>query len=178
MNKEGSFKGIFIVLIISMLIALFWDRLSFIKSLVDSILDPTAGALLVLNLTWGMIIIVFIISLAMTLVQKYTTDQETLREMRKEQKSLQEEMKKYKEHPEKLMEFQKKQMAIIPKTLKLSMRPFAFTAIPLIIFFRWFIDFFSVLGNPKFFGFFSWFWFYLLASIVLSSILRKVLKVV
>lgn len=178
MNKEGSFRGIFIVMIISLLIAFFWDSFSFIKDTVHAILNPTAGTLLNLNLTWGMIILVFLITLAMTLIQKYATDQETLRELKKEQKILQEEAKKYREHPEKLMEFQKKQMEFIPKTLKLSMRPIMITGIPLILFFRWFIDFFSAAGNPKFFGFFSWFWFYLISSIVLSSILRKVLKVV
>lgn len=178
MNKEGSFRGIFIVMIISLLIAFFWDSFSFIKNTVHAILNPTAGTLLNLNLTWGMIILVFLITLAMTLIQKYATDQETLRELKKEQKILQEEAKKYKEHPEKLMEFQKKQMEFIPKTLKLSMRPIVITGIPLILFFRWFIDFFSAAGNPKFFGFFSWFWFYLIISIILSSILRKILKVV
>ena len=178
MNKEGSFRGIFIVMIISLLIAFFWDSSPFIKNTVHAILNPTAGTLLNLNLTWGMIILVFLITLAMTLIQKYGTDQETLRELKKEQKILQEEAKKYREHPEKLMEFQKKQMEFIPKTLKLSMRPIMITGIPLILFFRWFIDFFSAAGNPKFFGFFSWFWFYLIISIILSSILRKVLKVV
>ena len=178
MNKEGSFRGIFIVMIISLLIAFFWDSFSFIKNTVHTILNPTAGTLLNLNLTWGMIILVFLITLAMTLIQKYATDQETLRELKKEQKILQEEAKKYREHPEKLMEFQKKQMEFIPKTLKLSMRPIMITGVPLILFFRWFIDFFSAAGNPKFFGFFSWFWFYLISSIILSSILRKVLKVV
>ena len=178
MNKEGSFRGIFIVMIISLLIAFFWDSSPFIKNTVHAILNPTAGTLLNLNLMWGMITLIFLITLAMTLIQKYGTDQETLRELKKEQKILQEEAKKYREHPEKLMEFQKKQMEFIPKTLKLSMRPIMITGIPLILFFRWFIDFFSAAGNPKFFGVLSWFWFYLISSIVLSSILRKVLKVV
>jgi uncharacterized membrane protein (DUF106 family) len=178
MNKEGSFRGIFIVMIISLLIAFFWDSFSFIKNTVHAILNPTAGALLNLNLTWGMIAIVFVISLIMTLIQKYATDQETLKALRKEQKALQEETKKYREHPEKIMELQKKQLEFIPKTLKLSMRPIMFTGVPLILFFRWFMDFFSAAGDPRFFGFLNWFWFYLLGSIILSSVLRKVLKVV
>jgi len=178
MDKEGSFKGIFIVLIISMLIAFFWDSLSFIKNLSSSILDPTAGALLNLNLTWGMFAIIFIISVFMTFVQKYATDQETLREMKKEQKILGEEMKKYREHPEKLLELQKKQFEFMPKMMKLGMRPIMYTGIPLILFFRWFLDFFNTIGDPRFFGFLNWFWFYLLGSIIFSSILRKVFKVV
>ena len=177
-GKQGGFKSIFIVMIVSLLIAFFWDSLSLIKDSVNAILNPTAGILLNWNLTYGMIIIVLIIALFMTLIQKYATDQETLREMKKEQKALQEEMKEYKEHPEKMMELQKKQFGFMPKMMKLSMRPLIYTAIPLILFFRWFMDFFSAIGDPKFFGFLSWFWFYLIGSIIFSSILRKVLKVV
>jgi uncharacterized membrane protein (DUF106 family) len=59
------------------------------------------------------------------------------------------------------------------------MRPLLYTAIPFVLFFRWFADYFS---NPffaafRFFGFLSWFWFYLIGSIIFSSIFRKVLKV-
>jgi uncharacterized membrane protein (DUF106 family) len=177
-GKEGGFKAIFIVMTVSLLIAFFWESAPFIKNSAHAILNPTAGVLLNWNLTYGMVIIILIISIFMTLIQKYATDQETLREMKKEQKILQEEMKKYKEHPEKMMELQKKQFEFIPKMMKMSMRPLVYTAVPLILFFRWFMDFFSVLGNPKFFGFFNWFWFYLLGSIIFSTILRKVLKVV
>jgi len=177
MDKEGSFKGPMIVLVISMLIAAFWNQLDFIRNLVSAALDPTAGFLLNWNLTLGMIILIFIITVITTLGQKYATDQETLREMKKEQKALQEEMKKYKDHPEKFMELQKESMKFMMPMMKLGMRPIVYTGIPLILFFRWFIDFFTLLGNPKFFGFFSWFWFYLLGSIIFSSILRKIWKV-
>ena len=87
-------------------------------------------------------------------------------------------MKKYKDHPEKLMEFQKKQMEFIPKMMRVSMRGIVYTAIPLILFFRWFRDFFSLIGDPQFFGFLSWFWFYLIGSMIFSSIFRKIMKVV
>ena len=176
-GKQGGFKGIFIVMIISLLIAFFWDSLSFMRDGAHAVLNPTAGMLLNWNLTWGMTIIVLIIALFMTLIQKYATDQETLKEMKKEQKLLAEEMKKYREHPEKMIELQKKQFAFMPKMMKISMRPMMYTAIPLILFFRWFMDFFSLIGDPRFFGFLNWFWFYLIGSILFSSILRKVLKV-
>ncbi len=165
-------------MLVSMLIAIFWDSAPFIKDSIHSVLNPTAGALLDWNLTGGMIIIIAFISLIMTLTQKYLTDQETLREMKKEQKALQSEMKKYKEHPEKLMEFQKKQIELVPKMMKVSMRSVVYTAIPLILFFRWFNDYFSAIPEFRFFGFLSWFWFYLLGSMIFSSILRKIMKVV
>lgn len=180
-NKEGSFKPLVFVMIISLVIAMFWDRIPFIKDSVHAALDPSAGWLLLnLNITFGMLIIVFIISLLTTIIQKYATDQEALRELRKEQKILQEEMKKYRDHPEKMAELSKKQFAFIPQTFKLTSRAIMFTGIPFILFFRWFSDFFAqeALVSFRFFGFFTWFWFYLIFTMVFSTILRKVLKVV
>ena len=183
-NKEGSFKPIVFVMIVSMVIAFFWDKIPFIKDSVHAILNPSAGWLLLnLNITLGMLVIVFIISISTTLIQKYATDQEALRELKKEQKILQEEMKKYKEHPEKMAELSKKQFAFIPKTFKLTSRSIMFTGIPFILFFRWFNDFFAAMevatGAPvKFLGFFTWFWFYLIFTMIFSTILRKALKVV
>ena len=178
MNKEGSFAPIAIVLVISMLIALMWNQVEFLRNIIHSILDPTAGALINWNITWGMILIIIFISLATTLIQKYATDQKTLKELRKEQKLLQQEMKKYRDDPQKMLELQKKSFEFIPKTMKLSMRAFAYTAIPLILFFRWFYDIFNAMDNPHFFGIFSWFWFYLIFTLVFSSVFRKILKVV
>ncbi|MEJ2267589.1 MAG: EMC3/TMCO1 family protein [Nanoarchaeota archaeon] len=177
-NKEGSFKPIIFIMIVSIGIAMFWDKIPYIKDSVHAVLDPTVGFLLNLNLIWGMIFVVLVISFLTTIVQKYATDQKALKELRKEQKILQEEMKKYKEHPEKMAELSKKQFEFIPKTFKLTSRAIMFTGIPFILFFRWFNDFFTAIGDPKFFGFLSWFWFYLIFTMIFSSIFRKVLKVV
>jgi len=177
-GKEGSFKPLIFVMFVSFLIAGFWDKIPIIKDSVHSILNPSAGALLVWNLNWGMMILVLIISLTTTLVQKYATDQKALKELRKEQKILQAEIKKYKEHPEKVAELSKKQLEFIPRTFKLTSRGIMFTGIPFILFFRWFHDYFTTLGDVKFFGIFSWFWFYLIFVMIFSSIFRKWFKVV
>ena len=177
MDKQGSFKPVIVVMLASMAIAFFWDSIPAIKEFSHLILDPSAGALLNWNLTIGMLILVFIISLFITLLQKYATDQEEMNNIKKEQKKLQEEMKKYKDHPEKLMSLQKKQFEFMGPMMKLSMRPMVFSGIPLILFFRWFWDFFNAIGDPKFFGFLSWFWFYLIGSMIFSIILKKVLDV-
>ena len=176
-GKEGSMIGLFIIMTIALIIAGLWNSTPIIKDTAHSILNPSAGFLLNWNLNMGMLILVFIITLVTTVFQKYTTDQETLREMKKQQKEISEEMKKYASDPGKLTELQKKQFELIPKVFKVNMRAMVFTTIPLILFFRWFMDFFTELGNPKFFNFFSWFWYYLILSIIFSTILRKVLKV-
>jgi len=176
--KEGSFAPLFLIMFASLIIAFYWDKISFIKNSIHFIFDPTAGSLLAWNLNLGMLIIVLIISVITTLVQKYATDQGTLKELKKEQKEIQKQMKEFKNHPEKLMELQKKQFALMPKQMKLSMRGIIYTGIPFILFFRWFNDFFISTGNPKFWLGFSWFWFYLISAMIFGSILRKKFDVV
>ena len=175
-----SMTLLLIVMIISFVVAGLWNSVPVIKETVHLVLDPTAGSLLNWNIMIGMFAIIILINLIMTLVQKYGTDQETLRQMKKEQKELQEEMKKYKNDPEKLMEFNKKQMENMPRMFEITMKPLVYTIIPFILFFRWFSDYFSseALLEFKFFGILNWFWFYLIFSIIFSSIWRKILKVV
>jgi uncharacterized membrane protein (DUF106 family) len=177
--KEGSFMPILIIMVASFVIAGLWDKIPAIKNSIHYILDPTAGALLAWNLNFGMIIVVFVITLLTTLVQKYATDQKTLKEMKKEQKEIQKQMKEFKNHPEKLMELQKKQMAMLMPQMKLSMRAVAYTGIPFLLFFRWFTDYFAVLPEgTKFFLGMGWFLFYFIFAIIFGTIFRKYLDVV
>jgi len=177
--KEGSFMPMIVVMLASLAIAFLWDKVPAIKNSIHTILNPTAGALMNWNLTLGLVIIVFVITLVTTLVQKYTTDQKTLKELKAEQKEIQKQMKEFKSHPEKLMDLQKKQMALFPKQMKLGMRAIIYTGVPLIIFFRWFYDFFATIENVSFFGITkSWFLVYLVFALVFSAILRKWMDVV
>lgn len=176
-GKEGSFMPIFIILIISLLIATFWNSFPIIKNTVHSILDPTAGVLINWNVTYGFLILIFIITVIMTLAQKYLTDQETMREMKAEQKKLGQDLKELTPGSPEYKEMSMKSFEFMGPMMKLSMRPMIYTGVPIILMFRWFMDTFLELGSPKFW-IFSWFWFYLIMSIIISSVLRKVLKVV
>jgi len=175
-GKEGSLKLIFIVMFVSILIASFWNRAPFIKNSVSIILNPTAGTILNWNLTFGMIILIGILSLFMTLIQKYTTDQKTLKEMKEEQKRLQQEMKKFEVGSKRYTELSVESMKLVGPMLKMGMRSIVYTAIPIILLFRWFMDYFSIV-NFKFW-IFNWFWFYFVATIIFSSVFRKILNVV
>jgi len=166
----------FLVMILSFGLAGAWNYYPIISQSAHYALDPTAGALMNFNIYLGMTIVVFIITLVTVIIQKYGTNQEELKKLKEEQKILQEEMKKYKDHPEKLMELQKKSFEFMPRTMDLTMKPLIYTAIPFVLFFRWFNDYF-LLHEFKFLGILSWFWFYFLASILFNTILRKVMKV-
>jgi len=180
MNNEGkgSFTGIFIAMIASLIIASLWNSVSFISGTAHAILDPSLGVLLNWNYLGGMSFVVLIMALITTLLQKYGTDQETMAELKKEQKELNEKMKGLERGSKEYTEMAMKSMQMMSPMMKLSMRPAIYTAVPFILLFRWFSDFFAIAGDIKFLGIFSWFWFYLIGSIVFSSILRKVFKVV
>ncbi|MBS3066389.1 DUF106 domain-containing protein [Candidatus Pacearchaeota archaeon] len=178
MDKKGSFLGIAIVMIASLAIASLWNVVPQISSAIHYILDPILGSLLNWHVTIGMLAITLIITLMTTLIQKYGTDQETMRSLKAEQKKLSEDMKQYKNQPDKIMELNKKQFEFMGEMMKHSMRPIIYTGIPLVLLFRWFVDYFAQIPDFKFFGFLTWLWMYLIFSIVFSTVLRKVLKVV
>ena len=163
-------------MVVSLAIVTLWDQVPIIKEGVNSILNPTAGKLIYWNTTLGSLIVFFVIALFTTLVQKLVTDQETLKEIKEEQKKLQKEIKKYRQDPEKSMQLQKDALPKTFEMMELQMKGSFFTIIPFILLIRWFQDFYETIGDPTFLGFMSWFWFYLLSLIVLSSILRKIFK--
>ncbi|MEK6859984.1 MAG: EMC3/TMCO1 family protein [Nanoarchaeota archaeon] len=171
-NKKGlGMFWMFIILGLSWVVFALWDKFPIIKDSVTSALDPTLGVLLKWNFYFGFIVIVAVTSLILSLAQKYLSNQDELRELKKEQKILQEEMKKYKEHPGKMLELQKKQLEFIPRTMELTMKPTIYTIVPVIFFFRWFGPNLSpVFGN-------WWILWYIVGTLVFSSIFRKVFDV-
>ena len=175
MSKK-SIRGLLIVVAISLLIAFYWDKVPIVSQTVHKVLDPVAGSLLDWNVNLGMILFSALISFFIIIIQKYTTDQETLREIKKEQKRLNEEAKKHKHDQEKFMQLQSESAKKAFEMFPLTMRPLMYTSIPIILFFRWFGDYF--VANPiKIFGFLGWFWAYLIFSIIFTTIFRKVFKV-
>lgn len=160
-----------IVLGISMYIGFFWDSLDSIRNGVSSILDPTFGVLISWNNFFGFLIIVAILSLLLTLAQKFLTDQKELKKLKEEHKEIQKEMKKYTDDKEKSAELLKKSGPLTMKMLHLSMSAFAYTGIPIILFFGWFRETLS----PIYGGW--WILYYIVVTMIFSSIIRKVLKV-
>jgi len=170
-------KPFFILMLFSLVVAGMWDNLPAIKNTIHAILDPTLGFLLSAHLLTGFLIITLLVTFATTLIQKYGTDQAALKGLKEEQKALQQEMKQHQQNPQKMLEIQKKQLEQIPRTFELTLQPLIYTAIPFVLLLRWFSDTFKNLNNPEFFGFLSWFWAYLIFTIIFSILLRKLLKV-
>lgn len=167
---------VFLVMVISLGIAFFWDHVPVIGEGVHAVLDPSFGALLDWNVVFGLMIITALLNLATTILHKKVTDQDLLKTLKEEQKLVNEEMKLYKNNPEKTMELSKKSMELAFKTMPITMRPVVYTAIPFILMFRWITDYFSE-KPAEVFGFMSGFWAYFVFFIIFSIFWRKILKV-
>ena len=173
-------KVILLVMVLSLGVAFFWDSMPIVSETAHSLLDPTLGVFILYNKYLGIIAISITLTLVMTLLQKYTIDRDTMKEIKREQKHLQEELKKHKGHPEKSSELLKRQGELFFEMMPLVMRPAMFTSIPVILLIRWLNDIFGVGGvleGVKFLGFMSWLWFYILLSVIFSQIFRNVFDV-
>ena len=111
-----------------------------------------------------------LVTLVSTLVQKWLTNQEHLKSLKKRQKEIQAELKKTKE-PTVMQELNNEMLQLTGLMFKSSYKPILVTFIPFIILFAWLRGIYvPLIGN-------SWIWYYLGYSIVASIILRKVLDV-
>ena len=81
-KKQVSFRTILIVMFVVFLVASLWNSFPLIKNSVHAVLGPSFGVVLNWHLYGGMIIIALFISLITTLIQKYTTDQKALKELK------------------------------------------------------------------------------------------------
>lgn len=122
-------------------------------------------------------IISFILTLITTLIYKYATNQEVMKTLKADLKSLQDEMKLHKDNKDKFMDLQKQAMSKNMTYMKQSFKPMLITFIPVIFIFGWMRAYYTALGNPDVFFGLSWLWTYLIFSIIISIALRKIMKV-
>ena len=103
----------------------------------EAVLNPVFAPLLNISPLFAIVIISFIITLLITLIHKFTTNQEVMKGLKKDMKDHQDEMKKHKDSPQKVMEIQKQVMQKNMEFMKHSFKPMIFTFIPIIIIFGW-----------------------------------------
>ncbi len=111
-----------------------------------------------------------VVTLVSTLAQKWLTNQEHLKSLKKRQKEIQKELKGCKD--DKIMkELNLEMMKIVGVMFKSSMKPMFVTIVPFLLLFMWLRGIYSpVMGS-------SWIWYYIGYSVVASIVLRKVFKV-
>ena len=111
-----------------------------------------------------------VVTIVSTLAQKWLTNQEHLKAMKKRQKEIQTELKNAKE-PSMLQELNAEMMKITGVMFKSSMKPMLVTIVPFLFLFKWLrVVYIPLLGD-------SWIWYYLGYSVLSSMIIRKIFKV-
>ena len=86
----------------------------------DYILDPILSPLLNLPPFWAMLILSLIISVIITIIYKYTTDQKELKVIKEKQKKLQKQIKASSKEPEKVAKLNKELMSLSGSQMKQS----------------------------------------------------------
>jgi uncharacterized membrane protein (DUF106 family) len=119
----------------------------------ESILNPIFSPLLNLNPIYFILIISFLVSLLITLVYKWMTDQVMMKDLKDKIKDYQKKMKENKGDTKKMLEYQKSAMDANMKYMMHSLKPTLVTFIPVIIIFGWLsnsIAYEPILPNQEF----------------------------
>ncbi len=120
----------------------------------------------------SLIVISFLITLIMTLVTKFLTDQRRLKELKEVQKSCQLQLRDTKGDLKKQTEIQSEMMKCSLEMMKYSLKPTLITFIPLLILLAWIRGIYALTEISS-----TWIWWYMLSGIAWSIILRKFLDV-
>ena len=143
-----------------------------------------ANNFIVSNPLLSITIISFFLTLVVTLVYKFTTDQNKLKGIKEELKTIRKDMKENKNDTNKMMDLQKRSMGISMEQMKHTLKPTLITMIPILIIFSWLqktLPNTQVILNLPFsipkMGLnngFGWVGIYIITSIIFSIIMIKV----
>jgi uncharacterized membrane protein (DUF106 family) len=148
--------------------------------------EETIPMLLGLPPLWFILLLSVILSIVVTLVYKFATDQNEMKELKKQVKEYQQKMKDTKDNPTKMLEIQKEMSAVNMKYFKHSMKPMLITIVPFIIIFHLLGKVFTgvtVIPLPFHFPLSSletglgWIGTYIIFSMLFTTAFRKALKV-
>ena len=103
----------------------------------EQILNPVFSPLLNIPPFWAVFLVSLILSILITFIYKWMTDQTLMKQLKDEIKTNQTEMKKHKDNPSKFLAIQKKTMDINMKYMMQSMKPTLVTFIPIILILGW-----------------------------------------
>lgn len=143
--------------------------------MLDSFFNAIFGWAINISPLVGILIISIILTLLVTLVYKFMTDQIAIKGLKDEMKSMRQEMKDNKHDQKKMMEIQKRSMEKSLQQMKHTLKPMLITMLPLLIIFSWLRNTYNPIG-PILWGM-TWIWIYIISSIVFSITLRKIMKV-
>ncbi len=94
----------------------------------------------------GVLLISLFVSLLITLVTKYLTNQEAMKKLKEDMKEIQRQSKEAKGNAQRLMELQKRQMELTMEQFRHSLKPTLITFLPIILIFGWMGSVFAYEG--------------------------------
>lgn len=103
----------------------------------NDLIDPVMRPLLSLDPIIAVSIVALAVSVIITFIYKFTTNQDLMKRLKDEMKEFQKEMKELREHPEEMMKVQKKAMQTNMKYMMQSFKSTLFTILPIILIFGW-----------------------------------------
>ncbi len=103
----------------------------------DPIFNPVLQPLVSLSPFWAVVILSFVITVIVTVIYKYFSNQSEMKRIRDEQKESQKRMKDLRDKPEELMKIQKEAMSKNFEYMKHSFKPTLITFLPIILIFGW-----------------------------------------
>ena len=125
---------------------------------------------------FGMFVIALVVSLIITLSSKFLTDQVVMKQLREEVKKDSKKVRElHKTDPKKAAAMQKE---ILPKNLKmmkLQIKSMIVSMILVLLLFSWLPNATAIAEYP--FWFLGWFWAYVVLTLILSLVVKKVMKV-
>ncbi len=108
-----------------------------IGSIFIDFVDPVLSPLLNLNPFLVVAFLATFMSLLITLIYKFSTDQNLMKQLKNEMKELQKEMKELKNNPERMMEVNRKMMQTNSKYMTKTLKSTLITFIPIMLIFPW-----------------------------------------
>jgi len=142
----------------------------------DSFFNSVFGWAIEISPLFGVIMIAFAMTLMVTLIYKFLTDQKSMKRLKEEMKDLRKEIKLAAQDPAKMAELNKISIEKSMQQMKHSLKPTLITMLPLILVLGWMGSTYETL-TLNFFGISSWLWTYIIISLIFSIVLRKVLRV-
>lgn len=106
-------------------------------SFLDPVLNPLFGALLTKSPFLLIVLVSLVISLIITVVYKFATNQTEMKRLKDKQKEFQQQMKELRSNPQEMMKVQKEAMKSNMDYMKHSLKATLITMLPIILIFSW-----------------------------------------
>lgn len=121
----------------------------------------------------SIISISILVTLAMTIITKYFTDQNRMAELKRIQEACKIKLKNKNLKPEDMSKINQEMLECSLQLTKHSMKPLLFTLIPLILLIGWLRGVYTQTAISS-----TWLWWYIGSGVASSLIFRKIFKVV